>query len=143
MLLNFCLFYIQIWSRERFHAGRPDFGRSAAYPAPPFPHALHDDDADVANGDVAESLDDGLPVEHGIQLEPETEVEPEPALSLGCRWRVPLTWVHNSSGVLLLYRDQLDVQTSDQVIICKSIWFYSIFIHVDIKVFDINGKCVV
>ena len=118
--------------------GRPDFGRSAAYPAPPVPHALHDDDADVVDGDVAEALDDGLPVEHAVEPEP----NPELALLLGCRWRVPLTWVHNPSGALLLYRDQLDAQTFDQVIICKSIWFYSNFIHIDIKVFDVNGKCV-
>ena len=50
--------------------------------------------------------------------------------------------MHNPSGVLLLYRDQLDSQTSDKVIICKSIWFYINFIHVDIKVLDVNGKCV-
>ena len=99
--------------------GRPDFGRSAPYPAPPVSHALHDDDVD---GVVAEGMDDGLPVEHDIQPEPQAEVEPEPSLSLGCRWRVPLTRVLNLSGVLLLYRDQLDAQTSDQVIICKSIW---------------------
>ena len=29
--------------------GRPDFGRPAA---PPVAHALHDDEADVVNGDV-------------------------------------------------------------------------------------------
>ena len=119
--------------------GRPDFGRSAAYPAPPLPHALLDDDAD---GVVAEGLDDGLPVKHGVQPEPEPEVELEPALPLGCRWRVPLTRVLNPFGVLRLYRDQLDAQTSDQVIICKSIWFYSNFIYVDIKIFNVNGKCV-
>ena len=50
--------------------------------------------------------------------------------------------VHNPFGVFLIYRDQLDAQTSDQVIICKCIWFYSNFIHIDIKVFDVNGKCV-
>ena len=100
--------------------GLPDFGRSAPYPAPPLSHALHDDDVD---GVVAEGLDDGLPVEHGVQPDPQAEVEPEPTLPLGCRWRVPLTRVLNPSGVLLLYRDQLDAQTSDQVIICKSIWF--------------------
>ena len=89
--------------------GRPDFGRSAAYPAPLVPHALHDDDNDahVVNGELAEALDDGLPVE--------PTVEPEPALPLGCKWRVPLTRVHNSFGVLLLYRDQLNEQTLDQV----------------------------
>ena len=83
-------------------------------------HDLHDDDVD---GVVTESLDDGLPVEHGVQPEPKAEVELEPALPLGCRWKVPLTRVLNPSGVLLLYRDQLDAQTSDQVIIYKSIWF--------------------
>ena len=38
-LLTFCLFYIQLWSWERLHVGRPNFGRSTAYPAPPVPHA--------------------------------------------------------------------------------------------------------
>ena len=46
--------------------GRPDFRRSTTYPASPLPHALHDDNADVVDGDVAEGLDDGLPVEHGV-----------------------------------------------------------------------------
>ena len=90
--------------------GRPDFGRSSTYPPPPVPHALHDDDVDVIDGDLAEALDNGLPVE------PTVEPEPEPALPLGCRWRVPLTRVHNPSGVILLYRDQLDAQTLDQII---------------------------
>ena len=116
--------------------GQSDFGRSVPYLAPPLPHALHDDDVD---GVVAEGLEDGLLVEDGVQPEPQLEVDPEPALPLGCRWRVPLTWVLNPSGVLLLYRDQLDAQTFYQVIICKIIWFYSNFIHVDIKVFDVNG----
>ena len=116
--------------------GRPDFGRSSPYPAPPLPHALHDYDVD---GVVAEGLQDGLPVQHGIQLEPQPEVEAEPPIPLGCRWRVPLTRVLNPSGVLLLYRDQLDAQNFDQVIICKSVWFYSNFIHVHIKVFDVDG----
>ena len=98
--------------------GRPDFGRSAPYPAPPLAHALHDDDVE---GVVAEGMDDGLPAEPGVQPEPEAEVQPEPALPLGCRWRVPLTRRLNPSGVLL-YRDQLNAQTSDQVIIYKSIW---------------------
>ena len=95
--------------------GRPDFGRSAPYPVPSFAHALHDDDV---NGVVAEGMDDGLPTELVFQPEPEAEVEPEPALPLGCRWRVPLTRVLNPFVVLLLYRDQLDAQTSNQVIIC-------------------------
>ena len=46
-------------------------------------HALHDDDADVVDGDVAKGVHDGLPVEAAINL--------ESALPLGCRWRVPLT----------------------------------------------------
>ena len=81
--------------------GRLDFGRSATNPAPPVAHALHDDDADadVVNGDLAEAIDDGLPVEFAAKP------ELEPAFPLGCRWRVPLTRVHNLSGVLLLYRD--------------------------------------
>ena len=96
--------------------GQPDFGRSAAYPAPPIPHALHDDDANVVDGDLVEVLNDGLPVE------PAVEPEPERALPLGCRWRVPLTRVHKPSGVLLLYRDQLDAQTLDQVIIYVKVY---------------------
>ena len=95
--------------------GRPNFGRLATYPAPPVAHALHDDDADVVNGDLAEALDDGLSVK--------IAVEPEPALPLGCRWRVPLTRVHNPSGVLL-YRDQLDAQTLDQVMIYVKVYGY-------------------
>ena len=57
-LLTFCLFYIQLWSWERFHVGQPNFGRPATYPAPPVAHALHDDDADanVVNGDLAEAI---------------------------------------------------------------------------------------
>ena len=99
--------------------GRPDFRRSTVYPAPPVPHALHDADADVVDGDLAEALDDGLPVEPAV--EPAVEPEPEPALPLGCRWRVPLTRVHNPSGVLL-YRDQLDAQTLDQVMIYVKVY---------------------
>ena len=84
--------------------GRPDFRRPVAYPTPPVAHALHDDDADtdVVDGDLAEVVDDGLLVEAAV------EPEPEPILPLGCRWRIPLTRVYNSSDVLLLYRDQLD-----------------------------------
>ena len=98
--------------------GRPDFGRSTAYPAPPVPHALYDDDVDVVDGDLTEALDYGLPVEHFV------EPEPEPTLPSGCRWRVPLTWVHNPSDVLLLYRDQLDAQTLDHVIIYVKVYSY-------------------
>ena len=98
--------------------GQLDFGRPAAYPAPPVAHALHDDDAnaDVINGDLAETVHDGLPVEHAV--EPKLEL----ALPLGCRWRVPLTQVHNPSGVVLLYQDQLDAQTLDQVMIYVKVY---------------------
>ena len=48
--------------------GAPDFGRIAAYPEPPVPHALHDDDDDVVNGDLAEALNDGLPIEPVVEL---------------------------------------------------------------------------
>ena len=96
--------------------GRPDLGRSVAYPAPPVAHALHDDDANVVNGDLAEALDDGLPVESAV------EPKPESTLPLGCRWRVPLTRVHNPSSVLLLYQDQLDAQTLDQVMIYVKVY---------------------
>ena len=57
--------------------------------APLVAHALHDDDVDVVDGDVAEAVHDRLPA------------KPESAFPLGCRWRVPLTRVHNPSGVLL------------------------------------------
>ena len=40
--------------------GRPNFGRPVAYPAPLVAHALHDGDADVVDGDVAEAVHDGL-----------------------------------------------------------------------------------
>ena len=78
--------------------GQPDFGRPTAHPTPPVAHALYDDDADVVDRDVAKAVD-----------------ELKPALPLGCRWRVPLTRVHNPYGVLLLYRDQLNAHTHDQV----------------------------
>ena len=57
--------------------GQPDFGRSTAYPTPVAPHALHDDDVDVVDGDLTQALDNGLPVEPAV--------EPDPALPLGCR----------------------------------------------------------
>ena len=59
--------------------------------APLVAHALHDDDVDVVNGDVPEAVHDRLPA------------KPELTFPFGCRWRVPLTRVHNPSGVLLLY----------------------------------------
>ena len=103
------LFCIQLWSWERLHVGRPDFRPAHADVAPLPAHALHDVDVDVGDGDLPEAVHDGLPAH------PPAEPEVEVALPLGCRWRVPLTRVHNPSGVLLLYRDQLDAQTPDQV----------------------------
>ena len=94
--------------------GQPDFGRPTAYPTPPVAHALYDDDVDVVDGDVAEAVHDGLPVE--------LVVEPEPDLPLGCRWRVPLTRVHNPFGVLLLYRDQLDAHILDQIMVYVKVY---------------------
>ena len=86
--------------------GQPDFGRLTTYPAPPVAHALHDDsaDANVINGDLAEVVHDGLPAEPAA----EPVLEPKLALPFRCRWRAPLTRVYNPSGVLFLYRDQLD-----------------------------------
>ena len=71
---------------------------------------MHDADVDVGDGDLPE------PVHHGLPGHPPAEAEVQLPLPLGFRWRVPLTRVHNPSGVLLLYRDQLDAQTPDQVL---------------------------
>ena len=93
---------------------------------PPIAHTLHDDDADanadvdVVDGDLAEAVHDGLPVDPAAEIELEPELDP--ALPLGCRWRVPLTRVHNPFSVLLLYRDQLDAQTLDQVILYVKVY---------------------
>ena len=65
---------------------------------------------------MTEALDDGLPIELAVEL------KPDPALPLGCRWRVPLTRVHNSSDVLFLYQDKLDEQTLDQVMIYVKVY---------------------
>ena len=111
-----CLFCIQLWSWERLHVGRPDFGRPHADPAPPPTHALNDADADVGDGDLHEAIHDGL------SAQPAAELEVELALPFRCRWRVPLTRVHNPSGVLLLYRDQLDAQTHDQVMVYVKVY---------------------
>ena len=70
---TFCLFCIQLWSWERLHIDRPDFGRPHADLAPPPAHALHDADADVGDGDLLEAVHDGLPA----QPPAEPEVEPE------------------------------------------------------------------
>ena len=96
------------------HARRPDFGQPVAYPTPLVAHALHDDDVNVVDGDVTEAVHDGLPAE--------LTTEPELALPLGCRWRVPLTRVHNPSDVRLLYRDHLDAQTLDQVMVYVKVY---------------------
>ena len=90
---------------KRLRVGQLDFGRPAAYPAPLVAHALHDDDVD---GKVAEAIHNGLPI--------------HPSLPLGYRWRVPFTRVYNPSDVLLLYRDQLDAQTLDQVMIYVKVY---------------------
>ena len=94
--------------------GQPNFGRPIAYPAPPVAHALHDDDTNVVDRDVAEAIDDGLSVE--------PVAGPEPTLPLWCRWRVSFTRVYNLSSVLLLYRDQLDAQTLDQVMVYVKVY---------------------
>ena len=73
--------------------GQPDFGRPSA---PPVPYHLHDD-GDAVDGEAVEGIQHGLPVE--------PEVKAESTNPLGFHWRVPLSWVHNSSGVLALYRD--------------------------------------
>ena len=71
---------------------------------------------DVVDYDLAEVIDDGLPVK------PTVEPDPESALPLGCRWRVPYTQVHNPFDVLLLYQDLLDTQTLDQVMIYVKVY---------------------
>ena len=92
--------------------GRLDFGQLAT---PPVSHQLHDD-GDAVDGDAVERLQHRLPTEP--ELEPEAKpTERESANQLGFRWKVPLSWVHNPSGVLALYQDQLDAQTHDQVIV--------------------------
>ena len=57
---------------------------------------------------------------HRLPAELEAKAGPtelEPTDPLGFHWRVSLSWVHNPSGVLVLYRDQIDAQTHDQVIV--------------------------
>ena len=117
---TFYLFCIQLWSRERLHDGRPDFGQPHADLAPPPAHALHYTDADVGDGDLLEAVHDGLPAQPTVELEVEPKVEL--ALPFRCRWRVPLTRVQNPSGVLLLYRDQIDAQTPDQVMVYVKVY---------------------
>ena len=102
--------------------GQPDFRRPAAYPAPPFAHAVHDDDDDADANVMDGALDEA--VHDGLVVEPFAEPEPEPALPLGCRWRAPLTRVHNPSDVLLLYRDQLDAHTLDHVMVYIKVYGY-------------------
>ncbi|RVX06235.1 Serine/threonine-protein phosphatase 7 long form-like [Vitis vinifera] len=92
-----------LWSWERLHVGRPDFGR------PPAPPAVQHLEYDAADDLPVEQLD------HGLQDEALLH-EGLPADPLGCRWRVPLSWAQNPSCVLTFYRDQLDAQTHDQVL---------------------------
>ena len=40
--------------------GRLNFGQLIAYPAPPVNHDLHNDNADLVDGDVVEVVYDGL-----------------------------------------------------------------------------------
>ena len=96
------------------------FWATTCDPAAPPAHALHDADADVGDGDLPMAVHDGLLAQPTAELEVEPEVEL--ALPFGCRWRVPLTRVHNSFGVLLLYRDQLDAQTPDQVMVYVKVY---------------------
>ena len=46
--------------------GQLDFGRPTAHLAPPVAHALHDENIDVVDGDVAEVVHNGLPVKSTI-----------------------------------------------------------------------------
>ncbi|RVW88638.1 Serine/threonine-protein phosphatase 7 long form-like [Vitis vinifera] len=86
---------LQLWSWERLHVGRPDFGRP---PVPIVVPHVHDD--------VVDGLHDHLLPDEALPID-----------SLGHRWRVPLSWSHNPSPhVLTFYRDQLDAQTQDQVL---------------------------
>ncbi|RVX23743.1 Serine/threonine-protein phosphatase 7 long form-like [Vitis vinifera] len=86
---------LQLWSWERLHVGRPDFGRP---PVPIVVPHVHDD--------VVDGLHDHLLPDEALPIDP-----------LGHRWRVPLSWSHNPSPhVLTFYRDQLDAQTQDQVL---------------------------
>ena len=119
---TFYLFCIRLWSWERLHVGRPDFGRPHGDPTPPPAHALHDANADVEDGDLPEAVHDGLPAQPAA--EPKVEPEVELALPFRCSWRVPLTQVHNPSDVLLLYRDQLDAQTPDQVMVYVKVYVF-------------------
>ncbi|KAL6330569.1 hypothetical protein AAG906_040500 [Vitis piasezkii] len=86
---------LQLWSWERLHVGRPDFGRP---PVPIVVPHVHDD--------VVDGLHDHLLPDEALPIDP-----------LGHRWRVLLSWSHNPSPhVLTFYRDQLDAQTQDQVL---------------------------
>ena len=78
--------------------GRPAFRRPVA---PPVHHHLHDDDDEV-DRDAVKGIQHGLPTELEVQAE---STERESTYPLGFRWRVPLSWVHNPSSVLALYRD--------------------------------------
>ena len=78
--------------------GRPDLGQPIT---PLVPHHLHDD-GNAVDGDAVEGIQYGLPAKPEVQAEP---AKHELVYPLGFRWRVPLSWVHNPSSVLALYRD--------------------------------------
>ena len=82
--------------------GRPYFGQPTS---PTVPHHLHDN-GDAVDGEAVEDIQHGLPAK---------PIKHEPIDPLGFRWRVPLSWVHNPSGVLALYRDQLDAQIKNNL----------------------------
>ena len=81
--------------------GRPDFRQPET---PLVPHHLHGD------GDSIKGMQHGLPAEPEVGAE---LGEREPANPLGFLWRVPLSWVHNPSSVLVLFRYRLNAQTHD------------------------------
>ncbi|RVW20358.1 Serine/threonine-protein phosphatase 7 long form-like [Vitis vinifera] len=86
---------LHLWSWERLHVGRPDFGRPLVLIVVPHVHDV-----------VVDGLHDHLLSDEALQVDP-----------LGHRWRVPLYWSHNPSPhVLTFYRDQLDAQTQDQAL---------------------------
>ena len=93
---------MQLWSWERLHLGRPDFGRPSAPPAAQ--HLEHDAVDDLPAEHLEQGLQDEALLHEGLPADP-----------LGCRWRVPLSWAQNPSRVLTFYRDQLDAQTHEQV----------------------------
>ncbi|KAL6316687.1 hypothetical protein AAG906_019618 [Vitis piasezkii] len=107
-----CVTLLQLWSWERLHLGRPDFGRPPAPPAAQ--HLEHDAVDDLPAEHLEQGLQDEALLHEGLLADP-----------LGCRWRVPLSWAQNPSRVLTFYRDQLDAQTHDQVHIRSNVLLLS------------------